>query len=158
MPRGVYERTERHREALRGIKHTMTDTWKEALKVRRNPGGGRKGCPPYNAGKKRPELSGEKHPNWKGGITTEERKQRLEFRTFMQKKVFERDNYTCVICSHRGGNLQVDHIKSWSQHPELRFDISNCQTLCMGCHYRKTFNKEMPDGTVWGHNLKKASL
>lgn len=34
----------------------------------------------------------------------------------------------------------------------------NCQTLCMGCHYKKTFNKELPNGTVWGHNLKKATI
>lgn len=99
---------------------------------------------------------GEKSYLWKGGITSQNRLERVKFRIKLQKKIFERDNYTCQDCGKRGGFLQVDHIKSWSDYPESRFEIDNCRTLCMSCHYRKTFGVEMPlNIETWGHNLKK---
>jgi len=98
---------------------------------------------------------GSNHYNWKGGITNFSRYQRTLFKKKMQKLVFERDNYTCQKCGSRGVDLQVDHIKSWSKHKELRFSMDNCRTLCMDCHYKITFNKTMPIETkTWGHNLK----
>lgn len=107
-----------------------------------------------NRGKLRP--LGQNHWNWKGGITTENRKERLHFRNSWQRLVFERDDYTCVVCNVRGGYLQVDHVKSWSEFPDLRFELDNCRTLCMSCHYRLTFKREKPDGVIWGHNLNHA--
>src|ERR1035438_8589754 len=50
-------------------------------------------------------------------------------------QVFRRANFTCQICDQYSGYLQVDHIKSWANYPELRFELSNCRTLCMACHY-----------------------
>jgi len=81
---------------------------------------------------------GERHWNWKGGITQEAYKIRSskkykDFRT----SVFIRDNYTCQECKKHGGNLQVDHIKPFSIFPELIYDMDNCKTLCIPCH-RKT--------------------
>lgn len=108
------------------------------------------------AQKSRAYTTGEKNVNWKGGITSASRRERLRFRRVMQKKIFARDNYTCVKCDKADGGLSVDHIKSWADHPQLRFEEDNCQTLCMGCHYEKTFGRPKPDGLVWGHNLKKA--
>lgn len=70
------------------------------------------------------------------------------------KKVFKRDNYTCQQCNKRGTFLQVDHIKPWSKYKNLRFDINNCRTLCIECHYQLTYGKPMPKKVkVWGHNL-----
>lgn len=95
----------------------------------------------------------ENNHNWKGGTQKKDRLERVRFQRTVQKIVLERDNYTCQVCNKRGGSLQVDHIQKWSVYPDLRFKIENCRTLCMSCHYKITFNREMPDGTVWGHNL-----
>lgn len=116
-------------------------------------------------GLKRPNISernkkwvGELAPNWKGGITEPNQAERGRFKREVQKKVFERDNYTCVRC-HAKGNLQVDHIKSWKDYPELRFDLSNCRTLCIDCHYLITFGRPKPSEVkAWGHNFSQLRL
>jgi 5-methylcytosine-specific restriction endonuclease McrA len=104
---------------------------------------------------KKSERSGEKHWNWKGGITSPSKTERERFRKMLQRIVFKRDDYTCQICDQSGGSLQVDHIKKWADYPELRFEPSNCRTLCMACHYYVTFKRKLPQGVVWGHNLSR---
>lgn len=99
---------------------------------------------------------GENHYNWKGGITTKDRLDRVKFQKTIQKLVFERDNYTCQMCGEQGVALQVDHIQPWAEYVDGRFDVNNCRTLCMGCHYRITFGREMPDNVkAWGHNISR---
>lgn len=101
-------------------------------------------------------MRGEHSNAWKGGTTTQDKLERARFKKEMQKLIFERDNYTCQICSVRGIALQVDHIQRWSKYVELRFSIDNCRTLCVACHYKITFNKEMPKNIkTWGQNLKE---
>lgn len=48
--------------------------------------------------------------------------------------IFKRDDWTCQICKKRGGDIEADHIKSFSKFPELRFHLSNGRTLCRECH------------------------
>lgn len=88
------------------------------------------------------KRSGEKHYNWKGGITPEVRKIRnsLEYKLW-RTAVFERDNYTCIWCGSKfikgvTGRVVIhaDHIKRFSDFPELRFAIDNGRTLCKPCH------------------------
>jgi hypothetical protein len=55
--------------------------------------------------------------------------------------VLQRDNYTCQECSYKGKNLNVHHIKHFSDHEELRYDIGNAVTLCELCH-RKLHKEE----------------
>lgn len=81
---------------------------------------------------------GEKSYRWKGGVTPEHDRirksaQYVEWRN----KVFEKDNHTCQGCGKRGGDHHAHHIKPFSRFPDLRFDVSNGQTLCVKCH-RKT--------------------
>ena len=66
-----------------------------------------------------------------------------------RKQVFERDGYKCQHCPQVGGKLHADHIKPWSTHPELRYDVKNGRTLCVSCH-RKT--------PTWGSRPKKTSV
>ena len=96
----------------------------------------------HQKGKPKMYMRGEKNTNWKGGVSkvnkTERRylMQTLEYKIW-RRSVFERDNYTCIWCGKRGGNLHADHIKPWAFFPELRFAIDNGRTLCVDCH-RKT--------------------
>jgi nitrate/TMAO reductase-like tetraheme cytochrome c subunit len=104
---------------------------------------------------------GENNPAWKGGMTRlhygSNKVERIRFRKEMQKLVFKRDNYTCQMCGSNG-DLQVDHIQSWADYVELRFEMSNLRTLCMDCHYLITYGKPKPKDIVWGHNLSKARV
>ncbi len=48
--------------------------------------------------------------------------------------VLQRDNWTCQNCKLVGGELDVHHIKSWKDFPELRITVNNGITLCVACH------------------------
>lgn len=49
-----------------------------------------------------------------------------------------RDGWKCVKCGAAGCRLEVDHIRSIREAPELAYDMGNLQTLCVPCHSRKT--------------------
>lgn len=78
---------------------------------------------------------GPKSHLWKGGITHlhKQIRQSIEYRLW-REAVFKRDNFTCVWCKQKGIMLNADHIKPFSQYPELRFSIDNGRTLCVPCH------------------------
>lgn len=80
-------------------------------------------------------YSGERHHNWKGGISTK-RSLLRQRRTYIiwREAVFARDDWTCQECGTRGCSLEADHIKPWSLYPELRYSIDNGRTLCVNCH------------------------
>lgn len=103
------------------------------------------------------DRSGSKHPRWTGNYK-QDYIDRRRFRQFRQAKVFERDDYTCQECRQRGVPLQVAHIKPWATHPALRFDLANCRTLCMACHYEETYGRPLPEGVVWGHNFNRRAV
>ena len=84
---------------------------------------------------------GSKSHFWMGGLTEEHTKQRnsVEYKLW-REAVYKRDGFKCVLCGNGGKqNLNADHIKSFSKHPELRFEVSNGRTLCVDCH-KKTPN------------------
>jgi len=81
---------------------------------------------------------------WKGGITPEFHRIRVSQQwKIWRKAVFERDNYTCQDCGKRNGKgihvvLHPHHIQSFTQYPELRFEVSNGITVCKDCHKIRT--------------------
>jgi 5-methylcytosine-specific restriction endonuclease McrA len=81
-------------------------------------------------------MSGNKHWNWKGGITPKNQEERntLEYKQW-RTNVFQRDDYTCQMCMNRGHELNAHHIKEWASSPEHRFNVDNGITLCKPCHY-----------------------
>jgi hypothetical protein len=94
--------------------------------------------------------SGSMHHNWKGGVSSQDKADRQIFAQQIRSLVFARDNYTCQICQDYGGRLHVDHITQWKDDPGLRFELSNCRTLCVPCHYYVTFKRTMPKSSKWG--------
>lgn len=96
----------------------------------------------------------EEHYNWKGGITPINKLERYKFIYTLRDLIFQKDNYTCRICKNRGGNLHINHIKSWAKYPLLRFNINNCETLCKSCHYLITFGRIMDKNTKWSDYWK----
>ena len=86
-------------------------------------------------------LVGEKSYAWKGGHKSSEiskLRSRGEYKRW-RKTVLKRDNYTCVCCGYNGndkGKLHVDHIKSFLNFPDLRYDVNNGRVLCKYCHIK----------------------
>lgn len=95
--------------------------------------------------------SGPNHWNWKGG-TSELRKKLQETSIYRQwrSQIFERDNYTCLLCSKKGGKLNADHIIPYSKiisdnkiitveeakSCPILWDVLNGRTLCESCHQK----------------------
>ena len=134
MPIGVYIRTEANIKANRDSK---IKSYKD-------------GRIPYNKGRKFSKthrekiglaISGENNPMWKGGLT----KKILLLRHSSQnkiwrEKVFIRDKFTCQnpncpYCKNKvGGYLHAHHLKSFTDYPELRFNLENGITYCLKYH------------------------
>ena len=93
----------------------------------------------------------EKHPKWKGRISSVFSliRNSFEYKEW-RKEVFKRDKWTCVFCGYRSkgkrkgtrfSDIEADHIESFSKYPNLRFSITNGRTLCFECHKKVTFKK-----------------
>ncbi len=92
---------------------------------------------------------GEKHWNWKGGITNSNRTLRQDNRyREWQQQVYKRDHYKCQECQIHcyPGNIIAHHIFNFSDYPELRTVVNNGITLCRKCHviihHRNTNNEK----------------
>jgi len=80
-------------------------------------------------------VRGNRHPNWKGGITPiifALRKSK-EYRHW-RNAVLERDGFRCQKCHKSNRRLDAHHIFSFTLFPELRFDVSNGITVYASCH------------------------
>lgn len=90
-------------------------------------------------GKKRPEFSGEKHPNWKGGIARLPYDYRFNKR--FKEMIRDRDNYTCQLCKKQKPEikqLSVHHI----DYNKINSTTFNCIALCKKCHSLTNFNRD----------------
>ena len=107
-------------------------------------------------------CAGEKHPNWKGGVTGLYGLLRVYFKIRQNKFVLKRDGNKCKLCGSKK-KLQVHHIRHFSdifkeilsEHTDLsvaenkeelynimindeRFnDLDNLTTYCKECHLFK---------------------
>jgi hypothetical protein len=100
--------------------------------------------------KMRKKLRGEKHWNWKGGMSNLISRIRAtqKYRDW-RTSVFKRDNFICQNCGDSiGGNLEAHHIDSFTDildknniktvNKALKckevWNVDNGQTLCKDCH------------------------
>lgn len=112
-----------------------SEEWKKKLSE------SHKGQKSWNKGQKYPQITGDKHPNWKGGITPLQTQVRMSSQYKLWKKsVFERDDFTCQKTGKRGGDLVAHHINNFAEYPELRFAIDNGITLSDKAH--REFHKK----------------
>lgn len=112
---------------------------------------------PWNKG-----LLGENNPRYKKNKTTPIKKLLRRHTLYVQWKqdIFDRDDYTCMICKIRGGVLHTDHypktflqvmtknnITTMQEAIDCKelWDTNNGRTLCVNCH-RNT--------PTWGNPMK----
>lgn len=95
-------------------------------------------------------LRGENNPMWRGGrkLLSDIIRRCFLYRQWVSD-IFIRDNFTCVLCGQRGGNLEADHfpetfadildvnniktIEEAENCSEL-WNINKGRTLCEKCH------------------------
>lgn len=90
------------------------------------------------------DMLGKNHPNWKGGISTEQDKERkTNDYIAWRKSIYKRDKWTCQDCGQINGDINAHHIIPWRdcKNTSLATNINNGITLCKKCH-NKTLNKE----------------
>lgn len=110
-----------------------------------------KGQKSWNKGKI--GLRGKDNPNWKGKTPLNRQiRACFEYRQW-RSDCMSRDDFTCVFCFKRGGDLEVDHIEWFSKIVEKNklstleeaancselWNINNGRTLCKPCHKSVTF-------------------
>ena len=78
---------------------------------------------------------GDKNPSWKGGITPQLALDRnILVDSGWNKRILQRDNFTCRMCGSYGGKLQSHHIYRFSLYEGYRDKEWNGITLCRVCH------------------------
>ena len=97
-----------------------------------SPKKGQTGFTTAKKGRTYPHLQTVNHPKWKGGSWK-----------FWRKEALLRDKHICQSCGLEDFEiLEVDHIKSRKQYPDLIFNLDNLITLCPNCHRRKTLRSK----------------
>ena len=122
--------------------YTQRPGWKHSEESRKR----------MSEGHRKTARKGESHWSWKGGISPIRNKLETTFAyKEWRRKVFERDNYTCQDCGHRGGYLEAHHKKpfltilheidckmedkyQYALSYQTLWDISNGITYCVPCH------------------------
>lgn len=83
------------------------------------------------------DKTGKNNGRYIDGRTPEVRKARTSKKyKEWRMMVFGRDNFTCQDCGKRGCYLEAHHIKPFSTHKHLRFNVNNGITYCKACHIK----------------------
>ena len=90
------------------------------------------------AAKKREVRTGNKSPNWQGGLSFEPYS--LDWTKTLKRSIRERDKYTCKLCGEQQGD------RAFSVH-HIDYNKNNCNpenliTLCVNCHMKTNFKRE----------------
>jgi len=153
-------------ESLKGRKILWGEKIGKSLKGRKRPGigGAPKGRIPWNKGMSKSThpneiiygCKGEKHWNWKGGISSLNiRLRQSSYYKLWRSKIFQRDDYTCQKCHKRGNFIVAHHKKKFSiillENNVMTFsDAYNCKilwkinngiTMCQKCHKEEHTNE-----------------
>lgn len=61
-----------------------------------------------------------------------------------RRRVYARDKYKCRMpgCPGTDKRLNAHHIKCWSSHPALRYEVANGISVCRDCHLKLNGNEE----------------
>jgi hypothetical protein len=75
-------------------------------------------------------------PAWHYTLNEEERIKERKYPKYYAwvKRVKERDNFSCTICSYKGKDVDAHHLDGYSWCREKRTDVDNGVTLCTDCH------------------------
>ena len=86
-------------------------------------------------------IRGENHHKWNPNLTDKERHDKRDTveNYHFRNSVFERDNYTCIVCGNKG-LLNAHHINNYHSDIDNRYNIDNGVTMCEKCH--KSFHKK----------------
>lgn len=76
----------------------------------------------------------------------------------LRQQALRRDGFRCVTCGSTY-RLEIDHVESVRNRPDLSYELSNLQTLCSPCHTRKTRQEighpePKPELVAWRKLLK----
>ncbi len=147
---------------LCGVSHHTIRAWVRKHGLQKPMGSWSAGKSPWNKGKKysagwthspgiRLRLSeaktGEKNPQWKGGITKRAIKIRRGMRD-IRPQIMARDGYRCRVCAGRK-RLEMHHIIPVWARPDLILEPENIATICRACHL-KTYGREMECAKQFG--------
>ena len=84
------------------------------------------------------ERTGKRNPNYKDGkYLRRPRDFKISKMTKIRNFVFNRDDYTCLYCNKKGGNLHAHHKIPYWVKPEAFEDSENLCTVCTDCHFEK---------------------
>jgi thymidylate synthase (FAD) len=97
------------------------------------------------------QKSGEKNPQWKGGITKEAISIRRSVED-LRPQILERDGYRCQLCGAHAKRLDMHHIIPVWARPDLVLDPDNIATVCYSCHLG-TYGREMEYAERFGRIL-----
>ena len=124
-------------EMHKGNKNALGKHWKLSAETKKKMSESHKGMKFSEEHKRKlgEAERGEKHWNWKGGISPENVKIRNSIEMHLWREaVFARDGFVCQKYEITGGKLEVHHILNFAKHLELRLAIDNGITLSKRAH------------------------
>lgn len=94
----------------------------------------RRFCSPVCGWKGQKYNRGPEHPRYREDAR---RRNRSGAHRQWQQAVLNRDGATCQRCGATGVEMHAHHLKSYKDFPDLRFDVTNGETLCYRCHWNE---------------------